>query len=184
MFTKEMVLKIDAFLRENLDIMFKFEFNGLLLFYGDSLKRVIIDDIKSNNYEFVLLCYAKDNVIECLKKYKIKYKYNKSNGYYFKYKKMDIYIRVVNDLCYVGNYSTDFLFYDICRKQIIPIGVKRSILKREIIDYNEIEECDRSSLALSKKFIDYFSNNHKKIKIKKKNNSINIIDKLKHFFRG
>ena len=184
MFSDELINKIDKFLNKNLSIVFDFKFNGLLLFYGDSLKRVMIDDDVDSKYEFVLLCYEEDNVAELLKRNKFKYKYDENNGYYFKYKKMDIYIRIVNDLCYVCNYSTDFLFYDVLRRQIISFGAKTSILRREIIDYNEIEKSDRSDLKLAIKFINYFSDGNKKIKFKIMNKGIYFINKLRRFFRG
>lgn len=188
MFTNEMRNKIDKFLRENLDIMFEFEFNGLLLLYGGSVKGMIMDT-RIKDYDFLILTQEETNLLDFFKKYDLKYEENYGHGYKFVYNDLKVGINVVNDLSKVCGYNTDALFYDIHRKQYIPIGVKQAIKERKvkIYEYNgypryECRQAKKRRLNNAKKFIQFMNNDNKSVKVVRKNKYFRrmIIGFLKH----
>lgn len=175
MFDKKTADKIDKFLHQNLSIIFDFEFNGLLLLGGGAVKGFIMNTA-IKDYDFFLLTQEKDNIMDFINKYNLKYQINPGHGYTIYYNNLLIGINSTNDLCYIGKYNTDFLFYDIHRKQFIPIGIKQAIEKRKVIIYGydgypRIEK--RKSLAkklnTAKQFIQYMNNDTKKVKVVRKN---------------
>lgn len=175
MFTEEMVNKVDSFLRNNLSIMYEFEFNGLLLLFGGAVKGLIMDT-PIKDFDFVLLTQEKANILEFIKKYKLKYLVNGNHGYSFVYNNLLVGLSSSDDLSSLGNYSTDFLFYDIHRKVFIPVGIKQAIKNRKIIIYEYIgypryekRLSLKKRLNLGKKFIQFMNNDNKKVKVVRKN---------------
>ena len=175
MFNKEMADKIDKFLRENLDIMFKFEFNGLLLLWGGALRGLIMD-VPIKDYDFVLLTQEEPNTLEFIKKYNLEYKINPGHGYTIFYNNLLVGLCSSNDLCYQGNYSTDFVFYDVRRKQFIPIGMKQTFEKRQVIVYEYIgypryekRMSLKRRLDAGKKLIQFMNHDNKKVRVVRKN---------------
>jgi len=175
MFTKEQINKIDKFLHENFEIMFEFEFNGLLLLMGGAVKGFIMDT-PIRDFDFVVLTQENDNILEFIRKYKLKYKINPGHGYTINYNNFLIGLSSTNDLSKVGILSTDFLFYDIHRKQLIPIGIKNSIKKRKIIDvgyfgYPRYEQRVRlkKRKEFAKKFVQFMNNDNKRVRVVRKN---------------
>ena len=175
MFTKEMVDKIDKFLRENLDIMFEFKFNGLLLFWGGALKGFIMDT-PIRDYDFVLLTQEEDNILDFIKKYKLKYEINPGHGYTIFYNDLLVGLSSKKDLTYNSSYNTDLLFYDIHRKQFIPIGIKQALVKRQVLVYDyqgypriEQREHMKNRLKTAKKFIQFMNNDNNRVRIVRKN---------------
>ena len=129
------VNKIDNFLKDKFDIIFDFEFDGLLLLIGGTVKDLIMGRDNIKDLDFTLYTTNKGNIEEFIKKYHLKSKRNIYRGYKINYKGMDIDITTCNDLYDAGHLSTDFLFYDVKRKKLIPIGIKKSIQENRIIDY-------------------------------------------------
>ena len=167
MFNVDMINKIDKQLHKKISILFDFEFNGLLFFYGKSLKDLMMNN-KVTTYSFLLLTYDADNVQDFVDKNGLDYKCNLNGVWEIKYNNVLLNIRVLSDLCYDLNFNTDYLFYDVYRKQFIPVGIKQCLANKEIIDYGD--NSDKLLLEESKKFINYFSDNkRKRIKIRKKN---------------
>ena len=173
MFTKEMIDKIDKFLHDNLDIIFNFEFNGLLFLWGGAIKSIIMDT-PVNDIDFVLLTQEEDNILEFIKKNKIDYKCPFIGVYNFNNYMVDLALK--NDLHNYG-YSTDLIFYDVNRKQIIPIGVKQSIKKRIIINYDyrgyqnvKRRKHKKKRLIDAKKFIQFMNKDNKRVRVVRKNN--------------
>lgn len=174
MFTKEMIDKIDSFLHKNCDIIFDFEFNGLLLLFGGAVPSLIMD-LPVNDIDIVLLTQEDDNVLKFMKKYNLDYKMKSNYVYEFKYNNYSIDLSVTNDLFNCG-YNTDLLFYDIHRKQIIPIGIKRAIDKRliEIYGYRgypkiQIRKHMKKRLEKAKKFIKFMNNDNAFVRVNRKN---------------
>jgi len=197
MFNKELADKIDEFLRGNLDIMFEFEFNGLLLLYGGALRGYIMD-IPIKDYDFFLLTQDEDNLLDFFKKYNIAYQENYNHGYKFTYNNLKVGLNSTNDLCNVCGYNTDFLFYDIHRKQFIPIGMKQAIKKRQIIIYEyygypryECRVALRNRLKKHKEYVQFLSNSKRPVKVVRKNKFFRRMfigflkkpSKIKKFFR-
>lgn len=175
MFSKELADKIDKFLHENLEIMFEFEFNGLLLLYGGALRGYIMD-IPIKDYDFFVLTQEEANLLEFLKKYNINYEKNYNHGYKFTYNNLKVGLNSTNDLYNVCGYNTDFLFYDIHRKQFIPIGIKNAVEKRKIIIYEyygypsyECRMALKNRLKKHKEYIQFLSNDEKPVRVIKKN---------------
>lgn len=131
MFTQEMINKIDNNLHENVSIIFDYDFNGLLLLWGGAIKSLIMD-IPIRDYDFVLLTQEEDNVLEFIQKNNLDYSDNCGHGYSFFYNGNSIGISPKNDLFNCG-LNTDLLFYDVYRKQMIPIGIKNAIVTRSVI---------------------------------------------------
>lgn len=175
MFNQDVADKIDKFLHENLDIMFKFEFNGLLLLYGGALRGYIMD-IPIKDYDFFLLTQEEANILEFFEKYNIIYEKNYDHGYNFTYNNLKVGLNSTNDLCNVCGYNTDFLFYDVHRKTFIPIGMEKAIKERKIIIYEyygypryECRVALRNRLKKHKEYIKFLSNNQKPVKVVRKN---------------
>ena len=197
MFNKELADKMDQFLRENLDIMFEFEFNGLLLLYGGALRGFMMD-IPIKDYDFFLLTQEEPNILEFFDKFNIKYSKNLNHGYKFVYNNLDVGFNFTNDLWNVCGYNTDFLFYDIHRKQFIPIGMKRAIKKRRIEIYEyygypgyPLRVALRNRLKKHKEYVKFLSNSDKPVRVVRKNKYFRRMfigflkkpSKIKKFFR-
>lgn len=175
MFNRDDVEKIDKYLHENLDIMFKFDFNGLLLLAGGALKGFVMNS-KIKDYDFFLLTQEKDNILEFIEKYKLDYRVNPGRGYTICYNNLLIGINSISDLSIAGGYNTDLLFYDIHRKQFIPIGIKQAIQKKQVIIYEyygypryECRMAMKNRLVTAKKFIQHMNSDNKKVKVIRKN---------------
>ena len=109
MFTKEIIDKMDSYLRKNLDIMYKFKFNGLLLLWGGSIKSIIMD-FPIRDFDFVLLTQECDNTLEFIKNYKLDYQVNGEHGYSFVYNNL---FAKLSSLSFCNNSST-YYFVDKC----------------------------------------------------------------------
>ena len=83
MFGEDLAKKIDKQLRKKMDIMFEFEFNGLLLFSGNALKKMMMGN-KIDVYNFILLTWEKNNVIDFFQKNNLKYKKISDSEFDFK----------------------------------------------------------------------------------------------------
>jgi len=174
MFDNKVVEKINDFLKKNINIIFEFPFNGLLLFGGDSIKGFVIgEEIK--DYKFYLHTFEKENIKDFFKKNKLNYEKISENEYQFIYNKIQFTIISINDLIYTREFNTDLLFYDVHRKQLISFGIKHALKKRQIIIYNyKIIKKIKGSNYLSKKietakkFTRYMNRNNKIIWVKKK----------------
>lgn len=167
MFSKDDVEKIDRVLREKFNIIFDFEFDGLILLAGGAVKEIIMGK-PWKDLDFVLLTQNKGNAKEFLDKYKIKYKIAKySRAYLFSYQGVPADIYTTNDLYSVGNLNTDKLFYDIKRKQLIPIGIECAIKEKKIVEiyydgYFKIKQRRKKAQI----FLNYMNKNNKKVKVK------------------
>lgn len=171
MFTKEHIEKIDKYLHENFDIIFDFEFDGLFLLFGGAVKDLIMDrPIK--DLDFILLTQTEGNIEEFLEKNKIEYAMGPMcKCYRFFYNNIQIDITKTNDLYYAGNLNTDRLFYDLKRKQLIPIGISYAIEKKTIVDYYYQGYFKiKKRIKKAKSFINFMNKNKSKIKVKYKYN--------------
>lgn len=170
MFTKEMAEKIDKFLHDNVDIIFDFEFNGLMLLYGGAVKSLIMD-VPVRDLDFVLLTQDEDNILEFINKYNLQYYIKLGYVYKIKYNGYQVDIISKKDL-YNNEYNTDFLFYDIHRKQFIPFGIRQAIEKNQVIilDYygypRKVKRKHmRERMIKAKKFIQFMNKSNKKVKV-------------------
>lgn len=127
--------KIDKYIKEKINIILEFEFDGLILLFGGGLKDLVMDKKNVRDLDFLFLTKKEGNIKDFIRKYNLNAKKNKYFGYNIIYNGISIDITCVNDLYKTGHYSTDFLFYDIKRKILIPIGIKRTLKKNAVIDY-------------------------------------------------
>ena len=126
---------IDKYLKENFPIILDFEFDGWLLLIGGTVKDIIMGKDNIKDLDFTLYTTGRGNIEEFIKKNHLKSRRNIYRGYKITYHNLDIDITVCNDLYEAGHLSTDFLFYDVKRKTLIPIGIKKSVETNKIIDY-------------------------------------------------
>lgn len=163
---------IDNYLKEKFPIVLEFEFDGLMLLIGGTIKDLMMGKKNSRDIDFTLLTQKKGNLDEFIKKYQLNVIATITNGCAIKYNDTYICIKTLNDLYYSGHLSTDYLFYDIKRKQLIPIGIKKCIEKNTITDY-----CykgyykPKRRLKKAKEFL-YYLNGNKKPKVKRKYNLV------------
>lgn len=171
MFNKEDAEKIDKVLKEKFSIIFDFNFDGLILLYGGAVKEIIMGK-QWKDLDFVLLTQSEGNVKEFLDKYKIRYEITKYSGaYVFSYNGVPADIYITNDLYSCGNLNTDKLFYDIKRKQLIPIGIKYALNENEIVEiYYDGYFKIKQRIKKAKTFINFMNKNNKKIKVRYKYN--------------
>ena len=154
---------IDEYLKEKFPVVLKFKFNGLMLLRGGTLRDLIMGKNDSKDLDFVLLTQGKWNMEEFIQKYNIEVLKASSRGIGYKLKYNDVTVDMfcTNDLYKSAHLSTDFLFYDINRKILIPIGIKQSIKKNIIYDYRYQQYYKtKKRVEKSKKFLTYL--NHKK----------------------
>lgn len=197
MFSKEMADNLDYILRDRLKIMYEFNFNGLLLVCGGALKGSVMNN-EIKDYDFLLLTLEKDNILDFFVKYNLTYQKIPGHGYSFCYNGYKASITATDDLANAAILSTDFLFFDVHRKQFIPIGIKKSIEKRCIYDhgyfgYPRYEQRMRLKRRkqIAKEFIQYLRGDGKKIKVIRKNKLFRRMfigflkkpSKIKKFFR-
>lgn len=189
MFGKDKVEKLDKFLRKKFDIMYDFKFDGLLLFYGDSLRRVMMD-LPVSEYTFILHNMDKDNVLDFFHKFKLNYDKVSDNEYTFTYKKNSIRLFVLNDLIKCSSLSIDFLFYDLQRQYFIPFGIKHILKTRKIHDLKYVRPAmikdgldviEKRKVA--KQFVQYLRGDKKRVRIITNGRLKNMIRKLLKFFK-
>lgn len=198
MFNQELANKIDSFLRKNLDIMFDFEFNGLLLLRGGAIKGFIMDT-KIKDYDFVLLTQEKDNIMDFINTHNVEFLGKDSREYKFTYNNLKIGINPTNDLSYIASLNIDFLFYDVHRKQFIPIGISKALKKRKIIVYGyfgfpryEQRVALKNRIKVGQEFVQFLTKSNKKVKVVRKNKYYKRLligflknpSKIKKLFRG
>ena len=126
---------IDKFLKEKFPLIFDFSFNGWLLLIGGTVKDIIMGKEDIKDLDFTLYTNGRGNIEEFIRKYHLRSKRNIYRGYKISYHGLDIDMTACNDLYEAGHLSTDFLFYDVKRKVLIPIGIKKAIETNKIIDY-------------------------------------------------
>lgn len=171
MFGKDKVEKLNKLLRKKFDILYDFKFDGLLLFYGDSLRRVMMD-LPVSEYTFILHNMDKDNVLDFFQKFKLNYDKVSDNEYKFMYKKNSVKLFVLNDLIKCSSLSIDFLFYDVQRQYFIPFGIKHIVKTRRIYDLKYIRPAkiddgldviEKKNVA--KQFVQYLRGDKKRVRI-------------------
>ena len=175
MFDKDKVEKIDKILRKKMSVMFDFDFNGLLLLCGESLRKIMMNE-KIDDYNFILLTLEKDNVQEFFEKFKLRYESLSNNEYEFTYNNVKANMIIINDLTFGATLSTDFLFYDIQRKQFIPVGIKYAVQYKKIYDLSYMYSSDdyqkddlKAKEEEAKKFIQFLRGDNKRIRVIRKN---------------
>lgn len=172
MFNEDQIEKINEFLEKKISIIFDFKFNGLLLLFGSAVKDIIMCN-EINDLDFIVLTQNDSNIIDFLNKYKLIYKKNTYKGYNFTYNNINIDISSTDDLWFSGHLSTDRLFYDIKRKCLIPIGIKQTLNKNQIIDYYyQGYFKPKKRIKKAKIFINFMNRANKRVKLKYKYNRI------------
>lgn len=173
MFDKELAVKLDKHLREKLDIIYEFDFNGLLLLRGGAIKSVIMDtEIK--DYDFVLHTFEGENIMEFINKYDVEFIEKNKYEYKFLYNGVQVGINPTDDLSN-STLNTDFLFFDIHRKQFIPFGIKQAITKRQVIVYEylgypryEKRINLKERIQVAKNFIQFMNKDNKRVRVIRK----------------
>lgn len=179
MFNKINTKKIDKYLNKYFPIIYEFKFNGLILLLGGVIKNISMNK-DSKDIDFVLLTDQKDNIEDFINKFDLQYTMNAFNGYKIHYNGLEIDIFAVNDLFKAGHYNTDYLFYDINRRELIPISINYSIKNNEIIEVNDFylnTKRERARLKKQKQFINFLNDNNKKIKVKYAHNQLIVLFK-------
>ncbi len=126
MFENIDINKLDKSIRELFPMIYDFEFNGLILLFGGSIKDIIMNK-PIKDLDFVLLTTKDGEIEKYIDKYDLKFKRNIYKGYKITYNGLDVDLTCTSDLYDAGHLSTDFLFYDIKRKVLIPMGIKNTI---------------------------------------------------------
>lgn len=163
---------IDKYLKEKFPIIFDLKFDGLMLLVGGTVKDLMMGKENSKDLDFTLLTQREGNVLEFINKYHLDVYGTIENGYKIKYNDIFISIKVLHDLYYAGHLSTDYLFYDINRKMLIPIGIKKAIRKNQIIDYYyQGYYRPKYRMEKAKEFLTYL-NGKKKHRVKYKYNRL------------
>lgn len=173
--------KLDKSIRKLFPVIYEFEFNGLILLFGGSIKDIIMNK-PIKDLDFVLLTTKDGEIERFIDKYDLKFKKNIYKGYKIKYNGLDIDLTCTDDLYDAGHLSTDFLFYDIKRKILIPMGIKNTIRKNVVIEYY-YQSYFRTKVRVkkAKKFVEFLSEDKKRVKIKRRYNRV--YELIKSFFR-
>ena len=163
---------IDKYLKNNFPQILEYSFDGLMLLIGGTIKDLIMGKNKSKDLDFTLITQKEGNVKEFIKKYKLNVIKEINDGYVIKYNNIYISIKTLSCFCDAVHLNTDHLYYDIKRKQLIPIGIKYAIEKNIIIDYYYHGYYrPKKRIKKAKIFLNYL--NHKKnSKVKYKYNRI------------
>ena len=166
MFNKEEVNKVNSYLKKHFNIVSNFEFRGLMLLYGDSIIKLLMNK-KLEILNFVLLTHDKENIRDFLKVNKIHYEFNSEKMCYsFYYNNHLINIYFTNDLHYVGNLNTDHIFFDIKRKYFIPLGIKYALKYNEVFVLYYDKNCSKNKIDQAKDFIRFMNHNKKNVKVR------------------
>ena len=168
MFNKELADKIDKLIKEKFGIIYEYKFEGIVLLYGGTIKNVIMNS-KIKDFDFVILTQGKCEVLDFIKKFKLRYTRNAGGGYKILWEDFSIDMFSVDDLLSAGIYDMDMLFYDIENHLFIPCGALRAIDNRTITEVNSDKEPIFSNkLRLKKiiKFMKYATKNDKRVKVK------------------
>lgn len=181
MFENVDIDKIDKIIHEKFPIIYEYEFNGLILLFGGAVKDIIMNR-QVKDLDFILLTTKDDEIKKFVEHYNFNCKKLIYKGYKINYNDMDIDLTYTNDLFEAGHLSTDFLFFAVKRKVLIPMGIKDSIKKCTVIDYY-YQSYFRAKVRVkkAKKFIEFFQKDNKNIKFKIKYNKI--FELTKAFFK-
>ena len=166
MFSKVEVNKVNSYLEKHSDIVSNFEFSGLMLLFGESVIKVIMNK-PIDTLSFVLLTHSKENIRDFFKVNKIHYEFNSEKMCYsFYYNNHLINIYFTNDLHYVGNLNTDHIFFDIKRKYFIPLGIKYALKYNEVFVLYYDKNCSKNKIDQAKDFIRFMNHNKKNVKVR------------------
>ena len=108
--------------------------------------------------------YFNEKIILDMKRNSLEYCHNAFGGYKIIYNNLKIDMAFYDDLYLSGHLSTDFLFYDVFRKQILPFGFKNTEELKVIFDYYDqgFFNTNRRIRKAKKSIAPFTCNNYKK----------------------
>jgi len=168
MFDRGLSNKIDDLIKEKFPIIYDYNFDGIVLLYGGTVRNLIMDE-NINDFDFVILTQAECQILDFIRKFKLKYYKNEGNGYKILFNGFTIDMISKNDLLDVVVYDCDALFYDIYKHMFISCGAINAFKKRVVTEINSQEEPLYSNKKRLKKiieFIKHISKSNKKVKVK------------------
>lgn len=163
MFSRNDAKKIDEFLHNNFPQIYKLKLNKIILLYGGSIKSIIMNN-KAQDLDFLILNGQKADIENFIKRNSLEYCHNAFGGYKIIYNNLKVDMAFYDDLYLSGHLSTDFLFYDVFRKQIIPFGFKNTEELNVIFDYYDqgFFNTNRRIRKAKKSMAQNICNNYKK----------------------
>ena len=168
MFNKELADKIDSIIKEKLPIIYDFDFDGIVMLYGGTIKNVMMGT-PIHDLDFLILTQGKCQIIDFIRKFKLKYYMNAGGGYKVVYNNFSIDMNSYNDLLETGIYDIDMLFYDINKHMFISCGAISAIENRTITEVNdEKSPLYSNKMRLKKliKFVKFATHSDKRVKVK------------------
>lgn len=158
MFSSKDVQKIDDYLHATFPQIYEFDFGGIVLLYGGTIKNIIMNE-KVKDLDFLILGDSDNKIIEFIDNYKFDYRMNAMRGFKI-LANIDVDISECHDLHEIGRYSTNLLFYDINRRQILSFGFVNSVQKSTLFDYYYFNQALSQTINHEKKakrYIKYFA---------------------------
>ena len=133
MLNRELQEKLNKLIKEKFNIIFEYDFEGRVLLYGGAIRSTLLKE-RINDLDFVILTQGKCQILDFIKKYNLKYRYNIAGGYKIIYEDLEIDIYSADDLYYIGKYNIDKLFYDIKNHIFISCGYIDALKHRRIVE--------------------------------------------------
>jgi len=167
-FDSKLSKKIDDFVKEKFPLIYEYNFDGILLLYGGVIRNLIMD-LPVKDLDFIILTQEKCQIIDFVKKYRLKYTINAGGGYKISYNDFGVDISSYNDLLDAAVYDADLIFYDVHNHMFISCGAIESFNKRVITEVNTDKEpiySDKFRIKKIIKFIKHITNNKKKVKVR------------------
>ena len=178
--------KLDNLINKKFPIIYKYNFDGLLLLYGGAIKDTLTGG-NTKDLDFVILSQKECQIKKFLSKYKLNYKKNVFGGYKINYKNTEIDICTTDDLLNVMRYDIDGMFYDIQKQQMILCGPERAYKEMMITEVNATEFFDINRLKKLKRHIQKINKSSKRVKVRQNIFTIiyiKIKKEIKRIFKG
>ena len=169
MFNKNLTDKIDKAIKEKFPLIYEYEFDGIVFLYGGTYRSILMN-IPINDFDFVILTQGKCQIIDFIRKFKLKYYRNFGGGYKILYNGFTIDMVSYTDLLETSMYDIGLLFYDIKRHKFISFGSFSAIENRTITERNNLKVdlySDKVRLNKLNNFISFYLGHKNKLKIKR-----------------
>lgn len=168
MFNKRFTDKIDKLIMERFPIIYDFEFDGIVIIYGGTLRNTMMG-LPVKDFDFFIITPNGDGGLkEFVRKYKLKYKRNSFFGYKIMYNGFNIDMFAVNDTLDAAIYDADMYFYDVMNHSIISCGGIDCFYKGVITQINKRKKAikiDKKRIKKIAKFTQFVSSK-KRVKVK------------------
>ena len=146
--------RIDELIKEKFNIIYEYDFDGLVLLYGGANRDNLIGK-EVKDLDFVILTQGKCQIDDFVRKFKLRYVRNAFGGYKIIYNGTEIDMFSTDDVFKAVLYDIDMFFYDIHLHSFITCGPCRAVSRGLIAEMTVDKEILWSDIKRRKKLVNF-----------------------------